>query len=114
MTYIPNTALGLRAWANEIGPVLLSKVLDEANITTLYFACMASYTKPCTPATCERIERACRAHKVGVVPDYETCTRPSVRAAAQRAKQAAKGAAQVAELQAAEARAAERSGAATA
>jgi hypothetical protein len=100
--------LGLRAWANAIGRTELARVLAAAGIGHLYFTNMANYSKTCTPATCERIEGAARELGLTVLPDYETCTRPTVVHQAQRAKMAAKTAPQVAERQAAAERAAAR------
>lgn len=85
-----HTALGLRHWADTIGLDQTRAVLAAAAVNVVYFNSMANYLKPCTPAMFERIERAAIDLQVAVLPDYETCTRKSVRQSARAAKQAAK------------------------
>jgi hypothetical protein len=89
-TSAPRTALGLRTWADAIGHEQTRAVLAAAEVNIVYFNAMANYTKPCTPSMFERIERAAIGLGVTVLPDYEACTRKSLRAAARAAKVAAK------------------------
>lgn len=94
MTRLP---LGLRAWATVIGRDKLRRVLAAADINALHFRGMANYGRTCTPASFERIERAALQLGVGVLPDYDTCTRPSVRAAAAAAQSDGRSAAALVE-----------------
>jgi hypothetical protein len=86
----PTAALGLRSWADDLGLEKTRAILATAGLSTVYFNAMANFTKTCTPSMYERIERAALAHGVTVLPDYEVCTRKSLRVAARAAKVAVK------------------------
>jgi hypothetical protein len=86
----PRIALGLRTWADAIGTEKTRAVLAAAEVNIVYFNAMANYTKSCTPAMFERIERAAIDLGITTLPDYEACTRKSLRASARAAKAAAK------------------------
>lgn len=85
-----STPLGLRSWADTIGAEKVRAILATANLSVIYFNAMANYTKACTPSMFERIERAALAHGATILPDYEVCTRKSLRTAARAAKLAVK------------------------
>lgn len=85
MTDSPS-ALGLRAWADQLGPDALAVVLAAVNLSPVYFNAMALHNKSCTPAMFERIEAACKRLGVDVLPDYELCTRKSVQKGALAAR----------------------------
>lgn len=97
--FAPSQRLGLRAWAELIGPEKLRDTLAAANITPVYFNAMANYSKPCTVTMFEKIEAAALA-VAGCAPDYEACTRKSIRLLAHRAKVLAKATNKVAEQRA--------------
>lgn len=88
----PSAALGLRSWADTIGLDSTRAVLEAAGIDRVYFNAMANHTKSCTPAMFERIEQAAIGLGITPLPDYEACTRKSLRVAARAAKVAAKNA----------------------
>ncbi|WP_211440961.1 hypothetical protein [Collimonas humicola] len=101
-------SLGLHAWWDIVGTEKVQEVCKQAGILFSYFKMMAYYTKSCTPTTFEKIEAAAKIITPEVLPDYETCTRQSVRIAAKAARLIAKNAPRIAEQQAAAERAAQK------
>ena len=99
MTIALYPALGLRSWADAIGTDNTRTVLAAAGVSIVYFNAMAAYSKPCTPTMFERIEQAAIAQGVNPLPDYEACTRKSVRQSARVARLAAKASQKGAEQQ---------------
>lgn len=101
-------SLGLHAWWEIVGTEKAQEVCAQAGVLFSYFKMMAYYTKSCTPTTFEKIEVAAKEITPHALPDYETCTRKSVRIAARAARLTAKNAPKLAEQKAAAERAAEK------
>lgn len=73
--------LGLHAYWEAVGTEALHKVLEKSGVSFAYFKMMAYYTKGCGKATFERMEAAAKEITPTILPDYDTCTRKSVREA---------------------------------
>jgi hypothetical protein len=100
----PHQNLGLQGYRDAITAEQFQQVLDLSGVDIQYFRTRANYSKPCTPKMFERIEQAARKVTPGILPDYDTCTRSSVREAALAAKATVKDAIRAAERNAAAAR----------
>jgi hypothetical protein len=83
----------LRDYGQQVGRNTLDLVLKKAGLTLQYFRLMAYDTKPCSPRTFEKIEKAARAVNPDILPDYEVCTRPTLRGVRLEAKEEARRAA---------------------
>jgi hypothetical protein len=82
--------LGLHAYWDIVGTEMIKRVCDLSGTDFGYFKLMASHFKPCTPARFEKIEAAAKVLTPNSLPDFETCTRTSVREAALTARKIAK------------------------